>query len=91
MSFYPTPAEIAYLVAFELNSNQHTAAKYAGVLAGLIALFSIAHITRLVWHKAGSKGAFTRVLATPSRCAFLIERDSFLTNSGLFVELLFTR
>jgi hypothetical protein len=75
MSSYPTPAELAYLVALELSANQHTAAKYAGILAGLIALFSIAHITRSLWHKLKSKGALTRVLATPSRFVlFLTER-----------------
>jgi len=79
MSFYPTPAEIAYLTALELNANQHTAVKYAGVLAGLIALCSIAYITRSLWHRLESKGPFTRVLATPSR---IVRRVALLKVKG---------
>lgn len=83
-----TPAELAAIIAFELRTNQHTAAKYAEVLGGFIALFSIAHLTRLGFHKLGSKGTFSKVLAAPARY-FIIFMQTVtipLRNLGLFAE-----
>lgn len=65
-----TPAQVAELAALLLANNEHTVAIYAKILGGLVALFSIAHLTLLVSHKLAIRGTVTRLLAAPSRYFF---------------------